>query len=448
MSCFLPFLYSFLSSFPSQIHSLLSLFSLLFQPTRSSSHLSLIFPPFQHLGPHNPWKDSWGFRRLSNGTVNLVLSQGKPKFETHEIEPSKKAKWKTKKRFKMQKKREKQKRKSANKRDPRCLGVKGKKKKQKFPNAEARIKYKIEKAKIKEALLIERLKRYEVPMLQGPTVEPENLTGEERFYMKKMAQKRSNYVPVGRRGIFGGVILNMHLHWKKHETVKVICKPCKPGQVHEYAKEIARLSGGTPIQIIGNDAIIFYRGKNYVQPEVMSPVDTLSKKKALEKSKYEQSLESVRRFIAISEKELELYYRHVALYGDPNSRDSNSACIDQRKSSIDPGKLEFVQDENIDSTANGFSTDISETETDSEIEELSRSEVDSAGEEEISESEFGSDNEENARDMLEIEDGTDDEENTSSLLYTSASVLHSSTMNRSGCSAATEQLPCDRFRNS
>ena len=136
-------------------------------------------------------------------------------------------------------------------------------------------------AKIKEALLIERLKRYEVPMLQGPTVEPENLTGEERFYMKKMAQKRSNYVPVGRRGIFGGVILNMHLHWKKHETVKVICKPCKPGQVHEYAKEIARLSGGTPIQIIGNDAIIFYRGKNYVQPEVMSPVDTLSKKKVL-----------------------------------------------------------------------------------------------------------------------------------------------------------------------
>lgn len=136
-------------------------------------------------------------------------------------------------------------------------------------------------AKIKEALLIERLKRYEVPMLQGPTAEPENLTGEERFYMKKMAQKRSNYVPVGRRGIFGGVILNMHLHWKKHETVKVICKPCKPGQVHEYAKEIARLSGGTPIQIIGNDAIIFYRGKNYVQPEVMSPVDTLSKKKVL-----------------------------------------------------------------------------------------------------------------------------------------------------------------------
>lgn len=94
-----------------------------------------------------------------------------------------------------------------------------------------------------------------------------------------MAQKRSNYVPVGRRGIFGGVILNMHLHWKKHETVKVICKPCKPGQLHEYANEIARLSGGIPIHMIGDDTIIFYRGKDYVQPEVMSPVDTLSKKR-------------------------------------------------------------------------------------------------------------------------------------------------------------------------
>lgn len=110
-------------------------------------------------------------------------------------------------------------------------------------------------------------------------VKQEELTGEERFYMKKMAQKGSNYVPVGRRGIFGGVILNMHMHWKKHETVKVICKPCKPGQVQEYANDIARLSGGIPIQIIGDDTIIFYRGKNYVQPKVMSPIDTLSKKR-------------------------------------------------------------------------------------------------------------------------------------------------------------------------
>lgn len=110
-------------------------------------------------------------------------------------------------------------------------------------------------------------------------VKPHVLTGEERFYFKKMAQKGSNYVPIGRRGVFGGVILNMHMHWKKHETVKVFCKPCKPGQIHEFAEEVARLSGGIPIQIIGDDTVVFYRGKNYMQPEVMSPIDTLSKKK-------------------------------------------------------------------------------------------------------------------------------------------------------------------------
>ncbi|CAN1244651.1 Uncharacterized CRM domain-containing protein At3g25440, chloroplastic [Linum perenne] len=123
------------------------------------------------------------------------------------------------------------------------------------------------------------LSGYEVPKAQGPEVKPHKLTGEERFYLKKVAQKKLNYVPIGRRGVFGGVILNMHMHWKKHETVKVICKPCKPGQVHEFSQEIARLSGGIPINIIGDDTVVFYRGKKYVQPEVMSPIDTLSKKK-------------------------------------------------------------------------------------------------------------------------------------------------------------------------
>lgn len=74
-----------------------------------------------------------------------MISGGKTKFETHEVDPPKKEKWMTKKKLKIQRKREKQKRKEANKKDPRRLGVKGKKKKQKFANAEERIKYKIEK---------------------------------------------------------------------------------------------------------------------------------------------------------------------------------------------------------------------------------------------------------------------------------------------------------------
>ncbi|XP_008800087.2 uncharacterized CRM domain-containing protein At3g25440, chloroplastic [Phoenix dactylifera] len=355
----------------------------------------LLLPSFKSFDSFDPYRRSWASRSVSYGSVNLVLSDGKPRFETHEIEPPRKERYRTKKRLKLQRKREKRKRREANKKDPRRIRPKGKKKTGKFATAEARIKYKIEKAKIKEALLIEKLKKYEVPKVQGPMTKPEDLTGEERFYVKKMAQKKSNYVPVGRRGVFGGVILNMHLHWKKHETVKVVCKPCKPGQVHEYAKEIARLSGGIPIQIINNNTIVFYRGKNYVQPEVMSPIDTLSKKKALEKSKYEQSLETVRRFIAISEKELELYYRHVALYGDPNSRNSDLVYGDdgQGHLKVEAGISTLTKEESVCSTSDDnlhkdlsntevdpddtFEVDSSDSENDDIIAAISCSEVDS-----------------------------------------------------------------------
>ncbi|KAG4930907.1 hypothetical protein JHK86_047868 [Glycine max] len=37
----------------------------------------------------------------------------------------------------------------------------------------------------------------------------------------------------------------------------VICKPCKLGQVHEYAEELARLSKGIMIDIKPNNTIIF-----------------------------------------------------------------------------------------------------------------------------------------------------------------------------------------------
>ncbi|KAF2322106.1 hypothetical protein GH714_006740 [Hevea brasiliensis] len=257
-----------------------------FRSLRKAS--SLVKPP----SPSNPFV----LRNLSHGTVNLVLSEGKVKFETHKVDPPKKEKWQTKKRLKMQRMREKQKRKEANKRDPRRLTVK-RKKKQKFANAEERIKYKLERvsvlltvfqswpyvdilhwlnnlragAKIKEALLIERLKRYEVPKIQGP--------------------------------------------------------------------------------------------------------------EALEKSKCEQSLESVRHFIAIAEKELELYYRHIALYGDPNNRNPLSILDSPARESQKPKK------ESDGLSSDGFSPGVSDTQVDSidkehsEIEDdyLSTNESDSLG---------------------------------------------------------------------
>ncbi|KAK7287062.1 hypothetical protein RIF29_00066 [Crotalaria pallida] len=188
------------------------------------------------------------------------------------------------------------------------------KKKMNSPNPEVRIRYKLEKAKRKETWLIEKLRKFDVPKPPPETFDPEILTEEERHYLKRTGEKKKHYVPVGRRGVFGGVVLNMHLHWKNHETVKVICKPCKPGQVHEYAEELARLSKGIVIDIMPNNSIIFYRGKNYVQPKVMSPPDTLSKAKALENYRYDQSLEHTSQFIERLEKELEEYHHHLAKF--------------------------------------------------------------------------------------------------------------------------------------
>ncbi|MQM00294.1 hypothetical protein Taro_033026 [Colocasia esculenta] len=192
------------------------------------------------------------------------------------------------------------------------------KKKMKSPNPEVRIRYKLEKAKRKEEWLIEKLKKYDMPKSPELASDPEILTEEEQFYLKRTGEKKKNYVTVGRRGVFGGVVLNMHLHWKKHETVKVVCKPCRPGQVHEYAEELSRLSKGIVIDVKPNNTILFYRGKNYVQPKVMSPPDTLSKQKALEKYRLEQSLEHTSQYIEKLEKELEEYHKHVAFYKGTN----------------------------------------------------------------------------------------------------------------------------------
>lgn len=188
------------------------------------------------------------------------------------------------------------------------------KKKMNSPNPEVRIRYKLDKAKRKEEWLIEKLRKFDVRKAPDEPHDPEILTEEERFYLKRTGEKKKNYVPVGRRGVFGGVVLNMHLHWKNNETVKVVCKPCKPGQIHSYAEELARLSKGIVIDIKPNNTIIFFRGKNYVQPKVMSPPDTLSKAKALEKYKFEQSLEHTSQFIEKLEHELEEYHKHLARY--------------------------------------------------------------------------------------------------------------------------------------
>lgn len=111
----------------------------------SNDRVILQHPPVTPFYSRYPWKISSGFSPMSYSSVSVVLSEGTPKFAVQEADVPKKEKWKTKKRLKMQRMREKRKRKLASKQDPRRFTVKARK--QRLPNAEARIKNKIEKVK-------------------------------------------------------------------------------------------------------------------------------------------------------------------------------------------------------------------------------------------------------------------------------------------------------------
>ncbi|KAK2965816.1 hypothetical protein RJ640_025325 [Escallonia rubra] len=265
--------------------------------------------------------------------------------------------------------------------------------------AEEQILYKLRKARKKEEKILEGLKKIEPKESSETAHDPEILTPEEHFFFLKMGQKSKNYVPVGRRGIYQGVILNMHLHWKKHQTLTVVVKTFSPEEVKEIAVELARLSGGIVLDIQEENTIIMYRGKNYSQPptEIMSPRTTLPRKKvlhffsleresvrctrkwiietsvfshnglspvifcsvltfttppstnvqALDKSKYRDGLRAVRKYIPRLEQDLELLQAKAA-----NRTDCKTRASEETQVAIDnadnPGGISHVQPESSD----------------------------------------------------------------------------------------------------
>ncbi|MED6208052.1 hypothetical protein PIB30_041443 [Stylosanthes scabra] len=167
-----------------------------------------------------------------------------------------------------------------------------KKLKKKLMTEEERLIYNLKRAKKKVALLLQKLKKYELPDLPPPRHDPELLTPEQLQAFKKIGFRNKNYVPVGVRGVFGGVVQNMHMHWKFHETVQVCCDNFPKEKIKEMASMLARLSGGIVINVHNVKTIIMFRGRNYRQPKNLIPVNTLTKRKALFKARFEQALES------------------------------------------------------------------------------------------------------------------------------------------------------------
>ncbi|CAN1725664.1 CRM-domain containing factor CFM9, mitochondrial [Linum perenne] len=179
-----------------------------------------------------------------------------------------------------------------------------KKLKKKLMTDEERLIHNLKKAKKKVALLLQKLKKYELPELPPSLHDPELFTPEQLQAFKKIGFKNKNYVPVGVRGVFGGVVQNMHMHWKFHETVQVCCDNFPKEKIKEMATMIARLSGGIVVNIHNVKTIIMFRGRNYRQPKNLIPFNTLTKRKALFKARFEQALESQKLNIKKTEQQL------------------------------------------------------------------------------------------------------------------------------------------------
>lgn len=91
----------------------------------------------------------------------------------------------------------------------------------------------------------------------------------------------------GVRGVFDGIIENMHLHWKYRELVKLISKQKTLSFVEDTAKLLEYESGGILVaieRVPKGYALIYYRGKNYQRPISLRPKNLLTKAKALKRS--------------------------------------------------------------------------------------------------------------------------------------------------------------------
>ncbi|CAL5374288.1 unnamed protein product [Camellia sinensis] len=153
------------------------------------------------------------------------------------------------------------------------------------------------------------LAKLEASMLPvGPSDDQETITEEERSMFRRVGLRMKAYLPLGIRGVFDGVIENMHLHWKHRELVKLISKQKNLAFVEETARLLEHESSGILVaieRVPKGHALIYYRGKNYRRPISMRPRNLLTKSKALKRSVAMQRHEALTQHIAELEKTIE-----------------------------------------------------------------------------------------------------------------------------------------------
>ncbi|XP_068637774.1 CRM-domain containing factor CFM3, chloroplastic/mitochondrial-like [Aristolochia californica] len=172
-----------------------------------------------------------------------------------------------------------------------------------------KIDHKLALAQAKKLRAEKLLAKIETSMIPaGPCDDQEAITDEERSMFRRVGLRMKAYLPLGIRGVFDGVIENMHLHWKHRELVKLITKQKTLSFVEDTARLLEYESGGILVaieRVPKGYALIYYRGKNYQRPVNLRPRNLLTKAKALKRSVAMQRHEALSQHISELESKIQ-----------------------------------------------------------------------------------------------------------------------------------------------
>ncbi|KAI3885128.1 hypothetical protein MKW98_002520, partial [Papaver atlanticum] len=172
-----------------------------------------------------------------------------------------------------------------------------------------KIEHKLDVAQSKMLRAEKLLSKIEASMIPiGPSDDQETITDEEKFMYRRVGLRMKAYLPLGIRGVFDGVIENMHLHWKHRELVKLISKQKTLAFVEDTARLLEYESGGILVaieRVPKGYALIYYRGKNYQRPITLRPRNLLTKAKALKRSVAMQRHEALSQHISELERTID-----------------------------------------------------------------------------------------------------------------------------------------------
>ncbi|XP_042462732.1 CRM-domain containing factor CFM3, chloroplastic/mitochondrial-like [Zingiber officinale] len=221
-----------------------------------------------------------------------------------------------------------------------------------------RVEHKLSIAQAKKARAEQLLTKIEASMVPvNPCEDQETITDEERSVFRRIGLRMKAYLPLGIRGVFDGVIENMHLHWKHRELVKLISKQKTLAFVESTARLLEYESGGILVAIEPvpkGYALIYYRGKNYQRPISLRPRNLLTKAKALKRAIAIQRHEALSQHIVELEKNIEVMKEELGISENEEiattgtntmqSDDESSFQMEDEDASLDSDDEEDISD--------------------------------------------------------------------------------------------------------